>query len=47
MALRDQQLRIMERLDDLSFGVLEQTTGKDRERLPVASSATADHTASS
>ena len=47
MALRDQQLRIMERLDELSLGVLGQTLGKDRERLPVASSAAVDHTASS
>ena len=45
MALRDQQLRIMERLDELSSGVLGQTLGKDRERPPVASSATVDHTA--
>ena len=47
MALRDQQLRIMERLDELSSGVLGQTSGEDRERPPVASSATIDHTASS
>ena len=47
MALRDQQLRIMERLDELSLGVQGQTLGKDRERPPIASSATADHTASS
>ena len=46
MALRDQQLRIMERLDELSSGVLGQTAGEDRERPPVASSAAADHTAS-
>ena len=45
MALRDQQLRIMERLDDLSLGVLGQTLGKDKECPPVASSATIDHTA--
>ena len=47
MALRDQQLRIMERLDDLSLGVLGQTLGEDKERPPIASSATVDHTASS
>ena len=47
MALRDQQLRIMERLDDLSLGVLGQTLGKDKECPPVASSTTIDHTASS
>ena len=45
MALRDQQLRIMERLDDLSLGVLGQTLGEDNERLPAVSSATIDHTA--
>ena len=45
MALRDQQLRIMERLDELSSGVLGQTSGKDRERLPITSSAAIDHTA--
>ena len=47
MALRDQQLRIVERLDELSSGVLGQTPGEDRERPPVASSAAVDHTASS
>ena len=47
MALRDQQLRIMECLDDLSLGVLGQTSGKDKERPPVASFAAIDHTASS
>ena len=47
MALRDQQLRIMERLDDLSLGVLGQTLGKDKERPPFASSATVDNLASS
>ena len=47
VALRDQQLRIMERLDDLSLGVLGQTLGKDKERPPIASSAAIDHTASS
>ena len=47
MALRDQQLRIMERLDELSLGVLGQTLGKDREHPPVVSSAAIDHTASS
>ena len=45
MALRDQQLRIMERLDELSSGVLGQTSGKDREHPPVVSSAAVDHTA--
>ena len=35
----------MERLDDLSLGVLGQTLGKDKERPPVASSATIDDTA--
>ena len=44
MAFRDQQLRIMERLDELSSGVLEQTSGEDRERPPVASSTAVDHT---
>ena len=47
MALRDQQLRIMERLDDLSLGILGQTVGKDKERPPIASSTAVDHTASS
>ena len=37
----------MERLDDLSLGVLGQTLGKDKEHPPVVSSATIDHTASS
>ena len=37
----------MERLDDLSLGVLGQTLGKDKDCPPVASPATADHTASS
>ena len=47
MALRDQKLRIMERLDDLSLGVLGQTLGKDKEHPPVVSSAAVDHMASS
>ena len=47
MALRDQQLRIMERLDELISGVLGQTSGEDREHPPVASSAAVDPTASS
>ena len=37
----------MERLDDLSLGVLGQTLGKDKEHPPVVSSAAVDHTASS
>ena len=45
MALRDQKLRIMERLDELSSGVLGQTSGEDAGHPPVASSAAADHTA--
>ena len=43
MALRDQQLRIMERLDELSFGVPGHT--EDEGHPPVASSAATDHTA--
>ena len=35
----------MERLDDLRLGVLGQTSGEDKERPPIASSATIDHTA--
>ena len=38
-------MRIMERLDDLSLGVLGQTLGKDKERPPIASSAAIEHTA--
>ena len=38
---------IMEHLDELSSGVLGQTSGKDRERLPIVSFAAVDHTASS
>ena len=45
MALRDQQLRIMEHLDELSSGVLGQTLGEDRECPPLASSAMVDHMA--
>ena len=37
----------MERLDDLSLGVLGQTLGKDKDCPPVAFSATIDHMASS
>ena len=37
----------MERLDELSLGVLGQTLGEDKEHPPVASSTTIDHTASS
>ena len=37
----------MERLDDLSLGILGQTLGKDKDHLPVASPANANHTASS
>ena len=37
----------MELLDDLSLGILGQTLGKDKERPPIVSSATIDHTASS
>ena len=37
----------MERLDDLSLGVLGQTSGKDKDHPPVASPAAVDHTASS
>ena len=35
----------MERLDDLSLGVLGQTLGKDKECPPVASSTAIDHMA--
>ena len=45
LALRDQQLLIMERLDDLSLRVLGQTSGEDKECPPVASSAAIDHMA--
>ena len=45
MALRDQQLQIMERLDDLNLGVLGQTLGKNKECPPIASSDTIDHMA--
>ena len=37
----------MEHLDELSLGVLGQNLGKDKDRPPVASPATTDHTASS
>ena len=37
----------MERLDELSSGVLGQTLGEDRECPPIASSTAIDHTASS
>ena len=37
----------MERLDDLSLGVLGQTLGKDKDCPPTASSAAIDQTASS
>ena len=45
VALRDQQLRKMEHLDDSSLGVLGQTLGKDKEYPPIASSAAVDHMA--
>ena len=35
----------MECLDDLSLGVLGQTSGEDKERPPIASSAAIDHMA--
>ena len=35
----------MERLDDLSLGILGQTSGKDKDCPPLASPATIDHTA--
>ena len=37
----------MERLDNLSLGVLRQTLGEDKEHPPIASSTTVDHMASS
>ena len=37
VALRDQQVRIMERLDDLSLGIRGQTLGGDKDCLLVAS----------
>ena len=37
----------MERLDDLSLGILGQTLGKDKDCPPIASPAAVDHTASS
>ena len=37
----------MERLDDLSLGVLGQTLGEDKDYLPVASPTATDHMASS
>ena len=37
----------MERLDDLSLGVLGQALGEDKDHLLVASPTTTDHTASS
>ena len=46
MALRDQQLQIMECLDELSLGIRGQTLGKDKDRPLVASLTTANHTAS-
>ena len=36
----------MQRLDDLSLGILGQTLGKDKDHPPVASPIAADHTAS-
>ena len=36
----------MERLDELSSGFRGQSMGEDKDRPPVASSATTDHTAS-
>ena len=35
----------MERLDDLSLAILGQTSGEDKERPPIASSAAIDHMA--
>ena len=35
----------MDRLDDLSLGVLGQTLGEDKDCLPVASPAATDHMA--
>ena len=46
MALRDQQLCIMERLEELSLGIRGQTSGKDKDHPPVASPITTEHTAS-
>ena len=43
MALKDQQLRIMEFLDELSLGVKVQTLGKDKDCPPIAFPTTADH----
>ena len=47
VALRNQQLRIMECLDELSLGTKGQIIGEDIDHLPVASLATADQMASS
>ena len=47
VALRDQQLQIVERLDELSLGIRGQTLHEDKDCPPVASPATANHTASS
>ena len=47
VALRDQQLRIIERLDNLSLGIRGQTSGKDKDCPLVASPAATDLMASS
>ena len=47
VALRDQQLRIIERLNELSSDVRGQITGKDMDHSPVASPTAADWVAPS
>ena len=42
MALKDQQLRILERLDKLISGARGQTTSDDMDRPPIVSLAIAD-----
>ena len=47
VALRDQQLRIMERLDELSSGIRGKNMGEHMDHPPVASPAAAAHMAPS
>ena len=47
VALRDQQLHIMEHLDELSLDVRGKKIGKDKDCPPAASPTATDHTASS
>ena len=42
MALKDQQLRILEHLDKLFAGARGQTTSEDIDRPPIVSPAIAD-----